>query len=167
MPYQWTTQSDQRWSLRLWPHRSLSSRGFVIFIGATCGMFALPLLASLGSPVLWILLPFLASTVALIWYFLRRSDRDGTLTETLVLHDDQLTLTRQEPRKQDQIWQANPYWVKPELHAKSGPVAHYLTLAGGPRAVELGAFLSPEERVQLHDELADRLRRLDINRHRH
>ena len=167
MPYQWTTTSQNTWSLHLWPNRSLTSRGFVIFIGATCAMFALPLLASLGSPVMWALLPFLASTVALIWYFIRRSDRDGTLSETLSLQADSLTLTRTEPKKPDQTWQANPYWVKPELHASSGPVANYLTLTGGPRPVELGAFLAPEERSALYDELADRLRRLNINQSPH
>ena len=33
----------------------------------------------------------------------------------------------------------------------------YLTLKGGPREVELGAFLSEEERLALRRELTDRL----------
>jgi uncharacterized membrane protein len=39
------------------------------------------------------------------------------------------------------------------LHKKGGPVPEYITLAGGPREVELGAFLSEEERVTLAPEL--------------
>ncbi len=37
---------------------------------------------------------------------------------------------------------------------------NYLTLTGGGRAVELGAFLMPVERLRLHDDLAEVLLRL-------
>ncbi len=52
---------------------------------------------------------------------------------------------------------ANPHWVKPKLHPTGGPVPHYLTLTGGPRVVELGAFLTEDERKILHGELRARL----------
>ena len=38
-------------------------------------------------------------------------------------------------------------------------VENYVTLKGGGREVEIGAFLSPEERLVLHDELEAQLRR--------
>ena len=34
---------------------------------------------------------------------------------------------------------------------------HYVTLCGKGREVEIGAFLSEDERVSLYDELSDRL----------
>jgi uncharacterized membrane protein len=43
-------------------------------------------------------------------------------------------------------------------YPKEGPVEHYLTLQGGPREVEIGAFLTVEERLALQRELLDRLR---------
>ena len=69
----------------LWPHRSLTQRGFVWFLGATAALIALPLLAMLGSPVLWALLPFFAATLAGIWLALRKNGRDRHIVEELVL----------------------------------------------------------------------------------
>jgi len=46
------------------------------------------------------------------------------------------------------------------LHPTAGPVPNYLTLQGGPREVELGAFLSEDERVALKAEVQVALTRL-------
>jgi len=167
MPYQWTSHPDSaaapRWQLCAWPHRSLAPHGFVTFIGITAALMLVPLLAVLGSPVLWGLLPFVAGTVWLIWHFLQRSTADGTLREDLKLWPDRIELIRTNPRKPAQHWQANPYWVRIDLHETGGPVDQYLTLSGAGREVELGAFLSPQERQDLFNDLSDRLRRLDVN----
>lgn len=171
MPYQWTTDqtisrnsgSTPEWELTLWPHRSMTPQGFTLFIAITCGMFLFPILPLLGTPTLWVLLPFLISAVALVWYFLQRSNRDAELREVLTLHNDILELSRRAPRKPELNWQANPYWVRVQIHATGGPVANYITLSGSDREVELGAFLSPEERIVLFQDLSDRLRRLDYN----
>ncbi|MCG6901965.1 MAG: DUF2244 domain-containing protein [Rhodobacter sp.] len=163
MPYKWHISHDTDWRLALWPHRSLPPQGFVIFIAITASFLLIPLLAVLGSPVLWVLLPFLVGALWLVWYFLRRNTADGELREDLVLKDGQITLTRRNPRRPDQTWQADPYRVRVDLHASGGPVANYITLSGGAREVEIGAFLSPDERAVLFAELTDRLRALDIN----
>ncbi len=70
-------------------------------------------------------------------------------------------LTRHNPRHENQHWQANPYWVRVNLLPHGGPVENYLTLTGGPRDVELGAFLTAVEREQLQHELRGRLSQLD------
>jgi uncharacterized membrane protein len=161
MPYRWTrTTSPDGWCLTLWPHRSMTPEGFAGFLGASFAMAAVPLLAVLGSPILWGLLPFALGTLALTWMFLRRSLTDRALVEELTLAPGTARLTRREPRRADRHWQANPHWIRAELHPKGGPVENYLTLAGGGRTVELGAFLTPEERAALHGELSDRLAQL-------
>ncbi|ULB08971.1 DUF2244 domain-containing protein [Cereibacter azotoformans] len=174
MPYEWVImpKAPERsgafchadgdapaYRLHLWPYRSLPRRGFAGFIGATCLLLALPLVGVLGSPVLWGLLPFLALAVTGIWLALNRSYADGEILEELTLWSDRVTLDRHGPRGRRQNWQANPHWVRVTLHGKGGPVPNYLTLGGGPREVEIGAFLSEEERLALLPELRQALAR--------
>lgn len=139
----------------LWPHQSLTPKGFVVFMGVTAALFSLPLLSVVGTAALWFLLPFVGATVALVWAMLNRSWKDGTLREILTLTPEQISIERINPRAPAQRWAANPFWVRAELHPK--PVENYLTLRGGDRDVELGRFLTPEERADLHRLLRDAL----------
>lgn len=146
--------------LRLWPHRSLTPRGFVWFVGGTAALSSLPLIGVLGTPVLWGLLPFAAAAIAGVWWALSRNIRDGNLTEEFTLWRDRVELVRTEPRGTRRDWAADPHWVRVEMHEKGGPVEKYLTLSGEGREVEIGAFLSPAERVALRGELLDALARV-------
>nr|WP_234992260.1 DUF2244 domain-containing protein [Roseisalinus antarcticus] len=146
--------------LHLWPYRSLPRKGMAVFLGITLGLIAMPLLAVVGSPVLWGLLPFLAIAIFGVWWAIERSYSDGSVLEELRLWPDRVALTRHNPRSPRQDWEANPYWVDIRLHPKGGPVEEYLTLKGNGREVELGAFLVAEERKALHADLSDRLRAL-------
>jgi len=164
MPYRWLPSDDDTQRLHLWPHRSLTRSGFVWFIGLTAALIAVPLLGMLGSPVLWGVLPFLLGMLWAVWFALRRNDRDREIVEELTLASTRITLSRHGPRGRRQDWEADPYWLRVTLHAQDGPVPHYLTLKGGAREVELGAFLSAEERVALSRELDLRLARLRARR---
>jgi uncharacterized membrane protein len=157
MPYRWTSPAPETRVLTLWPHRSLTARGFVWFVGMTAALFLLPLLGVVGSPVLWALLPFLVAAIAGIWWAIRRNGRDGNLTEVLTITRDNTTLIRTEPSGARKDWKANPYWVRVTLHTTGGPVENYLTLKGGDREIEIGAFLSPDERLALRGELHEAL----------
>lgn len=168
MPYRWLPSDPDAAPaaaaplarLRLWPHRSLSAEGFVWFVGLTAALISLPLIGVLGSPVLWGLLPFVGLTLWAVWWALRRSSLDGRLTEELALWRDRIEIVRREPAGAERQWQADPHWVRVTLHSEGGPVENYLTLRGGGREVELGAFLSPDEREALHGELVAALARL-------
>jgi uncharacterized membrane protein len=167
MPYEWTavpteytpdtspgnTPDTPQAQLHLWPYRSLPNRGFVVFIGLTAMMFAFPLIQVLGTPILWGILPFILIVVAALWYSLRRNHADGTVIEELRLWPDRVTLTRTGPRRAHHFWEANPHWVSVTLYPTGGPVENYLTLKGAGREVEIGSFLSEEERVALRQEL--------------
>ena len=160
MPYEWLPPKGDEQRLHLWPHRSLSQRGFVWFIGLTTALIALPLVSTLGSPVLWGLLPFLAGAVWALWFALRKNGRDRDIVEELTLSPGNVTLARHNPDGSRQDWHANPHWVQVDCHASGGPVPQYLTLRGNGRTVELGAFLSEDERVALKADLTRALDRL-------
>lgn len=174
MPYVWVedpvtapdesgavANSDRtRVELRLWPHRSLTVAGFVAFFAITFVLVAIPLLSVIGTPILWGVLPFISIVLAGLWVALKRSYSDGAVVEVLRLGDDNVTLSRRGPGTNRASWEANPHWVKVMLHQTGGPIPNYVTLKGGGREVEIGAFLSEEERRQLHAELTDTFSRL-------
>ena len=159
MPYEWIATADPAprsapaAELHLWPYRSLLRRDFVTFIAATAAMVLLPLIAVMGSPVLWGLLPFFAIAVGGIWYALQRNQKDGEILEELRIWPDRITLDHTHPRRGHHAWEANPYWVQVKLDPHNEKTPNYLTLKGSDREVELGAFLTEEERAALYDEV--------------
>ena len=146
-------------SVRLWPHSSLSPTGFVWAMGLFFGLIAIPVTSLVGSAVLWGILPFALGAGGLLWLALKRSWRDRSIEETFRLTATEAALRRRDPDGTERTWEANPYWVRVELHPKDGPVENYLTLEGGPRPVEIGAFLTPEERRDLRELLRGALGR--------
>lgn len=156
MPYEWKHAAPDHSGavlreLHLWPHRSLPRKGFVWFIGVTLAFVSLPLLAVLGTAVLWGLLPFMALAVGGIWFAIQQTYRSGQTHEELVMDQQTLRVTRHDPGRPAREWQTNSYWVRAGL--RKGPVENYLTLTDGQREIELGVFLTPDERRALCDEL--------------
>ncbi len=146
-------------SFALRPNRSLSRRGATWVMGLVAAGLALPLVPLAGTSAGWGMLPFLVAALAGLAWALRRNFEDGRLTEELRLWPDLMTVERIEPGGAVRRWHANPFWVRPRL-IENGAVEKYLTLKGNGREIELGAFLSPEERVRLHDEISAALGRL-------
>ncbi|MDO5613786.1 MAG: DUF2244 domain-containing protein [Paracoccus sp. (in: a-proteobacteria)] len=154
MPYEW---QDHPGTARLtaWPYRSMPVHGFVWFIAATAIFMGLPLIAMVGTAILWGLLPFAGVALWGLWFAITRSYRSGQTQEILTLTRDQVVLIRHDPGSPDRHWQANSHWVRAVL--RKGPVQDYLTLTDGRRELELGAFLTPEERRTLHNQITQRL----------
>lgn len=159
MPYR-LISDGKTWTLRLRPHNALAPRGFVLAIGFFAGALALPLFAVLGQPVLWGLLPFALIVLAGLWLALKRNWRDRNVFEEMRLTRQSVHLIRTNPTGPPQDWRADPHFTVLKLVPKGGPVENYLILRGGGREVELGAFLTPAERLNLHDELSEVLIRV-------
>jgi len=148
----YTRTDPPEFSVVLRPHRSLSRDGTSVVIGGATAALALPLLSLGGSPAAWGLLPFLLIPLFGLYLALRRSFDDGRLTEELRLWPDLITVIRREPRGPVRRWHANPHWVQVRI-SEDALIDKYLTLRGNGREIELGAFLPPEDRVDLYHAL--------------
>lgn len=160
MPYRWTTNTDApEQTLLLWPHESLAPRGMAAFVLATFALILLPALPVLGTPILWGLLPFLMLAVWGIYFALQRNHKARQISEVLTLTNDLAHLVRTNARGSTQEWEANRYWTRVTKYDDAGPIPHYITLKGANREVEIGAFLSEEERIALYGELQNALQK--------
>ncbi|WP_066705452.1 DUF2244 domain-containing protein [Celeribacter ethanolicus] len=173
MPYLWTPPHDTvptgspetgtpLWRLELWPYRSLKGKGFSAAIWIMFGGGLIPIVPFIGTMAFWVLLGFMLIALTALWTALRRSDRDR-LHEEMLIWPDRVTLTHWPEKGAPLTWEANPYWVRLSLNTEDGKVENYITLkgAGDHREVELGAFLSPEERKVLHGNLTRVLAQLN------
>ena len=121
-------------------------------------MLTLPLGAVAGTPVFWGLLPFLLAALGAAWWALRRNGKHLSLSETLSIWRDEVRVERREPDGTVRRWLAEPMKTRIRLH-KDAKLEDYLTMTGGGREIELGAFLAPEERVALAEEIEAALTR--------
>lgn len=147
------------WRVRLWPHRSLSPQGFRWILTLTAAGLCLPLVALAPTGASLALAPYAAAAFGLLWLFLKISYFTGRLTEELLLWPDAIAVERREPTGRIRRWAANPYWVDIDT-TNTREIQNYLTLRGGGRRIELGAFLTPEERAELAGELRRQISRL-------
>jgi uncharacterized membrane protein len=155
----WRERRDRPvYDVTLWPNQSLTRRGHVIAMATAAAGLAWPLVAMAGTPAFWGLAPFLALAFAAIWFAIDRNGKQLCIEERLTLWRDEMRVERREPSGRLLRWQAEPLRVRLRLH-KDAKVDDYLTLAGGGREIELGAFLAPEERVALASEIENALTR--------
>jgi uncharacterized membrane protein len=160
MPYKWTTAPNTtRQEMRLWPHQSLPARGFAAFILATFTMILIPSLTLLGSVLLWGILPFALMAVAGVYFALQYNHKTRQITEVLTLDTNTARLTHTTHKGEVKEWECNRYWTKVTKYETDGPVPQYVTLRGEGREVEIGAFLSEEERIALFEDLERSLKR--------
>lgn len=156
----WRARADRPiYRVRLWPNRSLPRRRVGLVLGIAAAGFVMPLAAAAATPAFWMLLPFCALPVGLLWLAFRRSYDDGRLSEELTIWRDELRIERREPRGRVLRWGAEPLRVRLRLYEDGRKVEQYLTLAAAGREIELGAFLAPEERVALAGEIEAALSR--------
>ena len=139
--------------IEVWPYNSLKPKGFVLFLGSTFILISLPLFNVLGTTVFWGLLPFLLVAFIGVWFALRRNLNDRQILEQLTLSQEEIALIRQNPTGEHKRWVCSPYWAKLKIYETEGPVPNYITLTGNGREVELGAFLTEDERKTLYEEL--------------
>lgn len=155
----WRQRHDRPvYEVALWPNQSLTARGYRLTLGAAGAGLAVPLIGLAGTPVFWPLAAFLAVPLLALRFAMRRNARQLRIEERLWIWRDEVRVERREPDGRILRWQAEPLRLRLRLH-KDAKVQDYLTLAGGGREIELGAFLAPEERVALAEEIERALTR--------
>ncbi len=130
----------------LTPHRSLSPRGFVILMSAVCAIsFAAGLAFYLAGA--WPVVGFLGLDVALIYIAFRINYRRASIQESLRLTRARLTVERVNHWGETKTWHFAPAWLQV---AVAGPrPGRGLVLRSHGRALEIGRFLTLEERQDL------------------
>jgi uncharacterized membrane protein len=142
----------------LHPHRSLTPEGFLILMIAIA-------VVSFGAGIAflvagaWPVFGFFGLDVMLIYVGFRINYRGANMYEAIRLTEDELTIRRVDPDGQVETWQFQPYWLRVDYdEAEDG--RGELTLSSHGRTIVVGAFLSPDERVELADALRSELRKL-------
>ncbi|MGD1926013.1 MAG: DUF2244 domain-containing protein [Paracoccaceae bacterium] len=155
----WRDRKDKPvYEVVLWPNQSLTRPGLSWFLGISAAFLILPAATIIGTAVFWGLIPFLVLSFIGVWFAIRRNGRNLSLSETLWIWRDEVRVERREPSGKRLRWQAEPMRVRLRIH-KDAKIEDYLTLSGGGRIIELGAFLAPEERIALADEIEAALTR--------
>ncbi|MEP5729266.1 MAG: DUF2244 domain-containing protein [Sulfitobacter sp.] len=165
MPYKWTSPPNAlAQQLRLWPHQSLPARGFAAFVLTTFVLILIPTFAVLGTALLWGLLPFAMLAVGGIYVALRANHKSRQIEEILTLDAEMAHLIHSKPGGEVKEWCCNRYWAVVSKYESDGPIPQYVTLRGQGREVEIGAFLSEDERIALFEDLQRSLKPVqDVN----
>ena len=141
----------------LTPHRSLPPRGFLALMLAVCGV-------SFGAGMAfflvgaWPVVGFLGLDVLLIYLAFKLSYRSARRYESLHLTRRDLTVRRVDPRGRERSWRFQPTWLQVEMDDPPRPESR-LELRSHGRALAIGGFLTPGERLDLARALRQALER--------
>ena len=143
----------------LWPHRSMSMKGFRWVMLISSLLLLIPLYSFAGTAAFWFVGAYVLLDQLLLFGLINQTYYSGRVRETVELWPDRLRIERTEPNGDSKSWEANPHWVRIELH-QTRQAADYLVLSSAGRNVELGAFLTPSERRDLAAELRTAIARI-------
>ena len=141
----------------LTPHRALSPRGIRIVVALTAALAALPglIFFSIGA---WPILGFMGLDVLAVWWALTRSLRDGRGYEEITLWRDALDIRRVAPSGKEARERLDPCFVRLEVERDGDNRATALRLFSRGRALEIGAFLNPDDKASFGLALGQALR---------
>jgi uncharacterized membrane protein len=137
----------------LYPHRSLSRRGFAVLMGCIA---LVSFVAGVGFLFLgaWPVFGFFGLDVLLIWWALERNFRDGKARETITIKDGEIVLARHNPGKPDASQSFVRQWTRVELEndVERDLIGRLFLVSRGVKT-EIGSFLSPDDRKSLSNAL--------------
>jgi len=145
-----------RFDIVLYPNRSLGRSGFAVMMAAIVLVSA-----AIGAGFMmvgaWPVTGFLGLDVVLIFVAFRWHDRQARRAEFVRLDRDGLIVRRIEPDGSAQSWHFEPYWLRVSIEAVSRHDRRLILRSHG-RQLEIGAFLTSDERQELARALEAALR---------
>ena len=156
-------ESNQiRFDAVLQPHASLTPRGFFLLMAAV-GLISFCAGVSFVMAGAWPVFVFFGIDIALVYYAFKLNYRDARRYETVQLTETTLTVERVAPSGKRERWRFQPYWLQVEI--EDFPASDSaLTLRSHGRVVEIGSFLTADEKVDLANALRNELKKLRTQR---
>jgi len=139
----------------LQPHTSLSPRGFLLLMSAIASVSFVAGMAFMLAGA-WPIFGFFGLDVLLIYLAFKSNYRWARMYETVRLTEDALLVERISPSGKVQRWRFQPYWLRVDI---DDPVRHdsQLVISSHGKRLQIGAFLTPDERAEFADALRDAL----------
>jgi uncharacterized membrane protein len=145
--------TQEIFSALITPHRSLSRRGFVIFmlaIGTVSFVTGLVFL-SMGA---WPVFGFFGLDVMLVWLAFRANYRAARARELIRVSDEELLVRRVSAKGAVAEWRFNPYWVRIDVGRDHEGTLERLSLTSHGRKLDIAGWLSPPEKTEFMHALA-------------
>lgn len=131
----------------VYPHRSLGPTGFLVLMAMLCGFsFAIGMVFYLSGA--WPVVGFLGLDVLIVYVAFRQNYRAARAYESVRLTPGTLEVTKVDARGRGRRISFQPYWLTVDMD--DPPRRHSrLTLRSHGRHLEIGRFLTPDEKLDL------------------
>lgn len=140
------------------PNASLTHRDAAFFFLSIAAV-SLAVAIGFATAGFWPVLPFAGLELAALGVALRASLRHGRTREVIRVDEDSVLLQQTGPGRMTEHRFARP-WTRVELqHAENASWPSRLIMQSGGRRIEIGAFLTEDEKSSLRTRLAELLGR--------
>ena len=148
-----------RWleQLTIWPHRSLSPKGFAILMGVMVGLLSLIGLGFFLAGA-WPVIGFLGLELLVVWGAFKLNYRAAKHRETIHTTTEELMVESQTPAGERAQKSFPIGWLRVSLSSSESPVIksrdqQKIILSSHGERAEIGKYLHPAEKAGLSREL--------------
>ncbi len=158
-----TQTSNFRQTLTIWPHRSLSKRGFaIVMVVLSCFAFCIGLGFFLVGA--WPVIGFLGLEILVVWGAFKLNYRAAKQRQKLTATERELIIENVAPTGETDTVRMPADWLRVELTPKEQPEvsARYrqrIFVTSHGKRTEIGGFLHPVETIGLAADISKMLER--------
>ena len=155
MSHHVTTKDSIQDVITIWPHRSLSPRGFAILLGA---LSAIAFSAGTAFFIIgaWPVIGFLGLEFGVLYFAFKYNYRSAKAYEQLLIHKNGIDIIRICAKGTKEQTSLGSLWLRAEVQKLSGR-RKILGLRLHSEFHEIGAFLPPAEKNHLKDVINQRI----------